>query len=196
MKTEIYPVPLADVKRLEAILRQELQIDPAVVIEPGTYIGHAHLELKTTRVGDFNWPFQGTFVTEKVIEMFEEHKISGYKIHPIYIDKVVQRKKDPPLPNICEIEVTGKAGEPDADKSNYHLTMSCDFCGRKEFTDWEGLYLNEKTWDGADIFQFDSLPGRFFVTERLEQILAGAKLKNFVLTPSEELMRNPYKRSS
>ncbi len=96
------------------------------------------------------------------------------------------------------VELFGKQGEP---LGTYHGLIVHGRCGAiddsrserttKEFPAavlpiWRGLYFDEDSWDGADIFMPSDETGWIFVTERAKHIFA-ARAKNVRFTTLTEV---------
>ncbi|MES2922402.1 MAG: hypothetical protein V4819_12690 [Verrucomicrobiota bacterium] len=119
-----------------------------------------------------SWPlffsgFQHNFLHEKVVEIFQQEKISGCAFRGLArLDGTwLSELSDPP--NYFVWEPTGKVG--------LHAPMDectqCDYCGRLDWTVFgsksKPLLLDWSDWDGSDVVTISHLPGMICVNKKV-----------------------------
>src|SRR5712692_5180627 len=83
-------------------------------------------------------------------------------------------------PPLWDMKPTAWCGV-DQDASGVRLTSECSTCGRLF---WEpgymvnGIVVDGRTWQGADIFRLDAYPSRSFCTERVKSFVEGHGFTN------------------
>src|SRR5439155_1741653 len=95
-------------------------------------------------------------------------------------------KKDEPIQGYALLVVTGRAGPVDDSRSARAVIPPPP--GGKAVSGWIGLYFDEDSWDGSDIFCLDKT-GYVVLTERIKTAFERAKLSNFQFTPLTEVKR-------
>jgi hypothetical protein len=119
-------------------------------------------------------------VSEKVINILEEHHFSGWSTYPV---KVSDRKGNN-LPGYYGFAVTSYAGERDLSRSPIIVTYTSPD-GRTSKA-YKGFYFDENKWDGSDIFRVGN--GYFIVKQSVKDSFIKAKIRNvkFIILPDEE----------
>ena len=147
----------------------------------GDRIGNLKVKLAGKKYGDFLWTFLDWIITEEVVKIFRDNKISGYKLKPV---EITNRK----LPyKLNELIVTGKGGDAHAD-SGICLKGKCDYCSLKYYSAFEnGIIVNENNWDGSDLFTVTGYPGYNLITEKVKDLIVEHKLTGVIITPAHEL---------
>ena len=150
---------------------------------------HLILDLPHKRVGDFIWDYFGKcIINSKVRDVFEHEKVTGYSLIPVEFDKI----KDPNFPGFKDFSFfqllpTGSGGHAHKD-SGIFLVKECPFCGLKKYSSFQkGLIVDEKNWDGTDIFLLVEYSGHILVTEKVKNIVVANSFTNCTLEVSNLL---------
>lgn len=153
---------------------------------------HLILNLTHKRVGDFIWGYFGQcIVNSKVKEAFERESLTGYKLNQVEFDQV----KDPDVPGFkdftfFELVVTGSGGNAHKE-SGLYLVKECSYCGLKRYSSYQnGLIVDERNWDGTDIFSLVEHPGHILVNEKVKDLILANEFTNCTLEDSR-LLRWP-----
>lgn len=71
-------------------------------------------------------------------------------------------------------------------------SSTCDLCGGQGMVDGiRGLWINESSWKGEDLFAPWGVNGITMVTERVQQLASKHELRNVTVTPSESFRWEP-----
>jgi len=127
-------------------------------------------------------------ITEKVARVFEENKLTGYKLREVDVGGLEINTK------LWELVVTGKGGEAHP-KSKIKRKYYCKHCGHMIYSALRtgiGIIVDEKNWDGSDFFTITAYPNYALINERVKQIIEENNLKGVFFTPTNELKRNIY----
>jgi hypothetical protein len=141
------------------------------------------VEIKRKKMGDFVLIVgSGWLVTDRVSEIFEKERLTGYQLQEVDVcNKVLPFK-------LWQIIVVGKAKiHPDSGVREIYRCEHCDLVMHKAFNDSTGIIIDENSWDGSDFFTTEEYELFFFVTERVKKVIEEYKLKGVALTPSTEL---------
>ena len=156
----------------------------------GARIGELHLVLPSPRIGDFIWThLSECVITDKVVSLFREHNLRGFKPLNASIVKVKGSRRDnsTPFPQVWELSVTGNGGNAHHD-SGIRLLYACPECKRPVYSSFRnGIIVDESQWDGSDFFIVKGYPRYVLITERVRDLIDQNKLTNCAVVRSEEL---------
>ena len=107
--------------------------------------------------------FPGDLGTEMVSSL-QEAGISGWSTYPVELFG----KQGEPLGTYHGLIVHGRCGAVDKSRS---VRTTKEFPGGV-FPIWRGLYFDEDSWDGSDIFMPSDETGWVFVTTRAKEVFA------------------------
>ncbi|MEW5946397.1 MAG: hypothetical protein AB1742_09375 [bacterium] len=145
--------------------------------------------LPSPKIDDVVWTWYGEcLLTEKVANILEDNKVTGYELRPVIIKKVKRvRKKDYKVPILKELVVTGKGGEPHK-SSRIKVEFICEECGRKKYTPIiKGLIIDENKWDGTDTFTIEGFSKYIMISNKVKNIFESHKITGCVFIPSENI---------
>ncbi len=122
-------------------------------------------------------------ISENALNLFEQHKVSGYSAYQAIQYRVLKGKPLPNRGNIIEyycLELNGKV-DLDLPKMQLRRKKFCQAC--KQF-DWSRqrlgpLALQDTSWDGSDLCYLKSIPGYKFCTDYVREIVRKNKLTGF-----------------
>jgi len=148
----------------------------------GNRIGQLRIKISNRKYGDFLWTFLSEWLlNEKVVEVFTQNKITGYELKPVEIVKGKAQF------NLWEFVIIGKGGEAKKE-SGIYLKQECQYCGLKVYSAYEnGIIVDEKNWDGSDIFTVVGYSRYILVTEKVKELIKKHKLTGVYFLPSNEL---------
>ncbi len=108
-------------------------------------------------------------INVRVANLLKEHNITGYKLADIVI-RDDKRRGDNFNKNLFELVVTGSGGN--IHPSSGHQVISvCEYCGHVKFKAFDhGIIVNEKDWDGLDIFTVKEYPKFILVTPKVKKL--------------------------
>ena len=120
-------------------------------------------------------------VSEKVLNLFDENKDSGYsEPQPIFAETISLKKCAMPIPNYYSLRITGRI---DLDTAAMHLKKkkTCPKCNQFEWSRMrlEPLLPDPATWDGSDLCLLSSIPGYRLCTDRVKKLIVKQKLTGF-----------------
>ena len=142
------------------------------------------IEIKKPKMGDFvTTVFSDWLITDRVAEIFEKNKLTGYNLRPV---DICNYKFDFSL---WELNVTGTAGKAHPD-SGIFIEEYCGYCNNIKFSPIKkgtGIIINENTWDGSDIFTIEEFWKFIFVTDKVKEIIEQNKFKGVLFIKPNEL---------
>lgn len=147
---------------------------------------------KPEKWGDFLWGagFQ-LMVSKRFQEIYEEEHLRGVeKFYPMAeIVRMGRQKRgnlalELPAYHLVEIEWNG-ANLDDERSQTVRRQPDCSFC-RGSVKAHRGVFLEEGTWTGADIFIARGLNGVILASERLKQVIEQNSLTNVQLIPAQK----------
>lgn len=124
-------------------------------------------------------------VSDAMIELFEENGFSGWSTYPVEITG----RDGEPIEGYRGLAITGRCGPIDNSRSTEVTKMPISAQGRP-YRARIGLFFDESTWDGSDLFMPDESAATV-VTEPVKEAIDRAKLKNLSferLTEVERMM--------
>lgn len=127
-------------------------------------------------------------VSPRFVDVLRANQATGFGTA-----EVVLMKGDEILATYYVLKLSGRGGPFDPVRS--HARYGPDGPSGAIF-DYDGIYMNESNWDGSDVFAIPGLGIGIYVVERIAEAIRKAKLKNVVLTPSEECSMIPRKLKS
>ena len=139
-------------------------------------------------------------VSARFKAIYEVEAMKGVSIfHPAAtIVKLGNQKKGnlpEQLPEYHLIEVTWNAANlEDVASKVVRKRFDCQFC-RGSIEMHDGIFLEEGSWDGSDIFEARGLPGKVLISERFKQVVESHQLKNTLLVPAEDYLYNEHQSS-
>jgi len=148
---------------------------------------------KAEKWGDFVWGAGFLLlVSERFKGVYEREGLAGVRVFaPVEVVRVGTRKSgDLPagLPTYYLIDIEwGAAQDNRASKVVYEQEPQCAYCrfGRGRVRQ-EGIFLEEGSWTGADIFKAWGAPVKIIVSERFKAIVERYGLKGAWLIPAEK----------
>ena len=164
-------------------------------IECPKYPGHARGGKRSSPIevvlpnrppDDFVWSWiSDCLVQKKVLRLFERHRITGWKAASA---KARFRRRDLHPPRLYELVVTGWGGVASG-RSGIRIKEWCRYCGHTVYFSAKNVrdLIDEKNWDGSDIFFVWPLPLYRFVTERVVRVLEENKITGWRVEPLENL---------
>lgn len=91
-----------------------------------------------------------------------------------------------PAPLLFQLVVLGKGGSI-VPQNQTHIESTCAVCGGIVYAPLEkGILVDERQWDGSDMFVMDEFPGYVLVTERLLQYLETHQIQNYRAVPADK----------
>ena len=118
----------------------------------------------------------------RILAAFSAAGVTGWQGAPV----VVASKSRKPVSNYALLVVTGRSGRLDNS-----LSVQTDWLLRGKPTGkkvWKGLYFEDGTWDGSDVFA-PSGTAFFFVTSKVKAVLEREQATNIRLEPLSEVVR-------
>ena len=152
---------------------------------------------KEDRWGDFIWGAGFTMVvSERFKRLYETEGLSGVtEFREVNIVKVGKRKTGDftglALPRYYDFSILwGKASQDDKKSGLTHEKpeqIKCSYCrSGVSYRKQKGIFLEEGSWEGDDIFKPRNSPVDYMVTEKFRQVVLDHKLKNFWFIPAEK----------
>ena len=125
-----------------------------------------HVTLASDKVADFVWTwYSECLITDRVLDLFRKAEITGFKTKPVTVTGV-KRGSLKNVPRLHEMIVKGWGGEV-RKESGITVKERCPGCGRTLYgpvLDWSKA-IDERRWDGTDIFTLWPLPAYIFAAE-------------------------------
>ncbi len=124
-------------------------------------------------------------ISERVVAGLREHEISGWSTYPLELRKGPFAAGSP-MNGYRGLVITGRCGP--LDRGRYETVIKPNASGKQMMKWARGLYFDEKTWDGSDLF----VPaGTLMVlgTEKAKRMLATLEARNLTITRVTEVER-------
>jgi hypothetical protein len=157
------------------------------------------LELYGEAHGDFiAAPGNGLLISERFADAFHKEALTGLSgFHSVEVISVRKKRQCPKPSSVPSyLFVTPAFGSAAVDEARSRIqhqrTISCDWCREAGVRAIHGFCLEERSWNGDDIFRPRGLPGRLVVSERFVGFVQAHGLTNMQLTPTEELRHDYY----
>jgi len=84
--------------------------------------------------------------------------------------------------------VLGKGGDADPE-SGIEFLFRCPGCGYTRFSSYkDGIIVDERQWDGSDLFTINGYPMYFLVTEKVRDLVVAEGLTNVSFVPAKDLV--------
>lgn len=112
---------------------------------------------------------------------FEEVGATGWSTYPIDL----RGKNDEVIEGYSGLVVTGHCGPLQLDRSRVETRIGAS---GKPYKVKTGLYFDEATWDGSDVFAPQGTTF-VFVTDKVRRAMDSAKISNVTFTPLNEFER-------
>ncbi|HEX2652929.1 MAG TPA: hypothetical protein VHN11_04685 [Xanthobacteraceae bacterium] len=151
----------------------------------GRRISHLSVFLPKRCSDDVIWTwFNDILVTQRVLDIFQKHKVTGYEIEPV--KTAFAKRSETPPPTLFNLIVTGWGGI--GKNAGVTLTESCPGCGHRVYEIAEPSRLADPSdWDGSDLFMVWPLPRFRFASDRLAQILIDERISGIKLIPAPKI---------
>ena len=138
---------------------------------------------------DFIWTpiFSYCLIRDTILHLFNRSVVTGFEVKPVAARFATSRLSPPKL---WELVVTGWAGMAKPESGvRLNRSESCSVCGELGYTglEYPEQLIDEKQWDGSDIFMVWPLPRYVFVTDRVRQLVQTHGLTGCRFTRVEEL---------
>lgn len=121
-------------------------------------------------------------VSKKLVDTLKEHGVSGWSTFPIEL----RGKAGELIDGFYGLVVTGQCGPLQLGRSR--VVTRCAKSGHGEVEVKVGLFFDESTWDGSDMFTPHGTTFNF-VTGRLKALMENAKLSNVKFEPLDAFER-------
>jgi hypothetical protein len=157
----------------------------------GRRLADLSVTLPRGTVQDFVWTwYSECLIQDHVLQLFRENKFTGFDVKPVVARFKSPRGGNPP--RLWELVLTGWGG---LAKPESGITR-VEFCGACHFVHYSGIkdasYLvDDKQFDGSDIFMIWPMPAHVFITERVADCIRDCRLTGVVLKPSCDIKQNP-----
>lgn len=171
----LHLIPRDDIADPQAILKAEVLPESPVILDyhfggkPRDVISAGSVHIKA--------------FADRVVETLREGGFTGWATYPVEI----YGKNKERIEGYQGFAVTGRCGPIDDSKSPLE---SCEprVPGGRRVQRRVGMYFDQQTWDGSDIFMPEQC-GFVFVVERVKRALEKTKVKNFSFTRLTEIER-------
>lgn len=151
-------------------------------------LGTSYFTLEGTEAADIYHHPRHVIAGRKVISLFRENNIVGYKICEVEFQNSEGVKKEH-LDELRELEIVGRCYKIHS-IDNCEI-KHCSVC--RKVPDEErvkadnGIKIFEEYWDGADIFMFDYGLLSVIVTEKVKKLFEDNKINNVSFVPLQNL---------
>lgn len=119
------------------------------------------------------------YLGQRVQDLFNDHALTGWSTYPI----VLHNKVGDVCSGYAGLSVTGRCGTLQKERSK-KIPCHAKKLGKG---DWRGMYFDESTWDGSDLFTTDDLTAYLFATEKVKNVFNEYKIKGFTFEPLSEV---------
>jgi hypothetical protein len=121
-------------------------------------------------------------IGNRVRAVLEASGVRGWTSYPV----LLTGKAGDTIPGYHGLAVQGRCGRIDNDRSAKVTKL---FPGGA-FPVWKGLYFDESSWDGSDVFMPGGQNGWIFVTEKVKAALEQANAKNLSFRSLDQIERS------
>lgn len=142
-------------------------------------------------------PSGGLLVTERFAHDFQAEGLTGLSgFHPVDIKRVRRRGRGPkPGPPPGYLYVTPSYGHAALDLERSRILrkkpVTCSWCRYAGPDAINGLFVEDGTWNGDDIFRPRGMWGVVFVSERFKRFAERHAMSNMALIPIEKYVWDP-----
>lgn len=135
-------------------------------------------QLRDKKTSDFYDVMGHDVIGSGIQDILLKHSFKGFSLSPVEIEVVNEKRLlDKELFKLARIEATGKGGFLH-DLSGNKIPC-CEKCGRiKILRNHKGISVDEKEWDGSDIFYFNNWRGNLIITEDVYKVLNESNTQN------------------
>jgi len=122
------------------------------------------------KVKDLVWTvYSDLLIAEKVIKLFEENNITGFRTQEVFIDGE--------LSELRQMIVEGEIATLD-EASGFKKIDVCPHCGHFRHTGTpNGMIIDKDSWNGCDIFHVEEYPWHVIITEKLKILIEKYQLQ-------------------
>ena len=118
--------------------------------------------------------------SDRVVEILRQHGFTGWSTYPVE----VRGKDGEVFPGYHGMAFPGRCGPIDKSRSPLVREPEPD----DAFAQHKGMYFDQDTWDGSDLFMSSDGTGFVFITEAVKRAFEKAKVKNISFTPLDEVL--------
>jgi hypothetical protein len=172
----------------------------------GNYVGllsweppyRGELELYGKDYGDLMMGPTDLLVTERFAEAFKAEGLTGLSgFHPVEITRVRRKRRGPkPGPPPRYLFVNPAYGNPALDRERSRILSKkppeCTWCRNVGTDAIDGLFLEEGTWTGEDVFRPRGMWGVIIVSERFMRFAERQAMSHMTLVPMEKYVWDPF----
>ncbi len=155
------------------------------------------LEIYGKDFGDLLDGPSGLLVTERFAEDFKAEGLTGLNgFHPVEVKRVRRKRRGPkPGPPPQYLFVTPAYGQAALDMERSRILskkpMACTWCRYVGPDAIDGLYVEEGTWTGEDVFRPRGMWGVILVSERFMRFAERHAMSHMTLIPIEKYVWDP-----
>lgn len=144
-------------------------------IDPGAYIGPPMGVCRAAIHDDVVHPFSGVlWITERARRVLAKARLKGVSLMKVDLYPSRSRRE------LFEVVTRGRAWRKG---STPERLRACKRCGRMKFPAPTRLEVDEKRWDGSDLFYVDFNPNILIGTERVASLIEKHEFSNVVAVP-------------
>ncbi len=123
------------------------------------------------------------YLSPNTQQLLRDHGVTGWTTYPMNL----YRKDGALCPGYAGLSVIGRCGPVQEDRS----VRVPDQNRRPGTPDLVGIYFDESTWDGSDLFCPAGTNALLFATAKVKDLFESCKLSGFRFTPLNEAMWYP-----
>lgn len=120
-------------------------------------------------------------VADRVVEVLDSAGFTGWQTYPVELFG----KDSTSIPGFQGLAVHGRCGPIENHRSNRFDKLMPGGV----FPWWRGLYFEQETWDGSDIFMPSGRASRIFVVEQVKEALEKAHVRGVAFPSLDEVER-------
>ncbi len=158
------------------------------------------LELHGRDFGDWmEGPGGDLLVTERFAEVFKSEGLTGLSgFHPVEVTRFLRMRRGPkPGSPQKYLFVSPSYGQAALDMERSRILskepIQCTWCRKLAPDAIDGLYVEEGTWTGEDVFRPRGMWGVILVSERFVRFAERHAMSHMALIPSEKYVWDPLR---
>lgn len=160
-------------------------------------IRNLRIEIHGSLLKDFVWlDSPEIVVNSSLMHFLRDSDLKGFSFTGVDVaawwrtdpetGEIVNWLKRETAPHLFQMVVLGKGGSA-MPKNKIRIQSVCDVCGVTVYEPLKGgLLVDEKQWDGSDVFVLSEFPGYVFITDRFLIYLKEKHVQGYTAIPAIE----------
>jgi hypothetical protein len=143
--------------------------------------------LYSRAASDLMWGVPMCLIKIDYADELRRYDFTGIEFRPVNLYRDSRCTKQ--IDGYTELRIVGLE-RVDEKRSDMNLKFECDFCGARQYTDWDdarGLHFEHDFEEMPDLFQMEQRPGIIFTKPRFAQLIVDMGLRPVTFTRLEDI---------